>query len=133
MNEVPDMVVINENGNYDSHLRSYPTDLSSPSFNLIDLSLVKTEGAKRMIDIFNQERQELVDKIEKLRKEYLDSILVWESKMSFEPIIGHTYYMYSFKGVNTLSLLSPDEWNQQNSFIGAYKLTADRKWIQMKI
>jgi hypothetical protein len=133
MSKVPDMVVMNENGNYNSSLRSYPTDLASPSFNLIDVNLVKTESAKKMIDVFNQERQELIDKIEKLSKEYLDSILVWESKMSFDPIVGHTYYMYNFKGVNTLSLLSPTEWNQKDSFIGAYKLTADRKWIQMII
>jgi hypothetical protein len=56
--------------------------------------------------------------------------MVWESKISFEPIIGKTYYLYDFDNVKTLSLLSPKEWNKFDSFIGEFTLTSDRKWIK---
>jgi hypothetical protein len=56
--------------------------------------------------------------------------LVWESKISFDPIVGKIYYLYCFDGVNTLSLLSPKEWKKIDSFIGEYELNSDRKWIR---
>ena len=83
-----------------------------------------------MVDVFNREKQEILEKIEKLYQEYNDSILVWESKISFDPIIGETYYLYDFDGVNTLSLISPNQWNKKDCFIGAFVLNSDRKWIK---
>jgi DNA-directed RNA polymerase beta' subunit len=68
--------------------------------------------------------------VEKLYNEYDTSVMVWESKISFEPIIGKTYYLYDFDNVKTLSLLSPKEWKLDDDFIGAYELNSDRKWIK---
>jgi hypothetical protein len=57
--------------------------------------------------------------------------MVWESKISFEPVVGHTYYLYEFNNVKTLSLISPEQWDKFDSFIGEFKLTSDRKWIKI--
>lgn len=131
MDKKPDLVVWDKVNGYDANLKSYPTNLGAPSFNLPNVSLAKTEASKKMLDVFESERDEIIRRIEKLYDEYNTSVMVWESKMSFEPVVGHSYYLYEFKNVKTLSLISPDEWNKFDCFIGKFKLTSDRKWIKI--
>lgn len=131
MNKKPDLVVWSEENGYDARMKSYPTNLGAPSFDLPNVGLIKTESSKKMIEVFEREKQEIVQSIEKLYQEYSDSVLVWESKISFDPIVGKTYYLYDFNGVNTLSLISPEEWNRKDCFIGGFVLNSDRKWIRI--
>lgn len=131
MNKKPDLVVWSEENGYDAKIKSYPTNLGAPSFNLPNVGLIKTESSKKMIEVFEREKQEIVQSIEKLYQEYSDSVLVWESKISFDPIVGKTYYLYNFNGINTLSLISPEEWNRKDCFIGGFVLNSDRKWIRI--
>lgn len=126
----PDLVVWDEVNGYDARLKSYPTNIGSPSFKLPDVSLIRNQSAKKMIDSFNREKAEIAERIEKLYGEYSDSVLVWESRISFEPIVGETYFLYNFDGVKTLSLISPAQWNKSEFFIGAFTLNSDRKWIR---
>ena len=92
--KIPDLVVWDEVEGYNAGKMQYPTNISAPSFTLPDVGLVRTESAKKMMDVFEQEKKELVNKVEKMYREYLDSVMVWESKISFEPIVGKTYYLY---------------------------------------
>ena len=131
MDKKPDLVVWDKVNGYDANLKSYPTNLGAPSFDLPKVSLVKTEASKKMLDVFESERDEIIKRIEKLYEEYNDSIMVWESKISFEPVVGHTYYLYEFNNVKTLSLISPEQWDKFDSFIGEFKLTSDRKWLKI--
>jgi hypothetical protein len=131
MDKKPDLVVWDKVNGYDANLKSYPTNLGAPSFDLPKVSLAKTEASKKMLDVFESERDEIIKRIEKLYEEYNDSIMVWESKISFEPVVGHTYYLYEFNNVKTLSLISPDQWDKFDCFIGEFKLTSDRKWIKI--
>jgi len=131
MNKKPDLIVWSEENGYDAKIKSYPTNLGAPSFDLPNVGLIKTESSKKMIDVCEREKQEIVEKIEKLYQEYSDSVLVWESKISFDPIVGKTYYLYDFNGVNTLSLISPEEWDRKDCFIGGFVLNSDRKWIRI--
>jgi hypothetical protein len=130
MSKRPDLVVWSEKNGYDASIKSYPTNLGSPSFDLPNVGLVKNESSKKMIDVFEQEKREIISRIEKLYQEYNDSVMVWESKISFEPIVGHSYFLYNFNGVNTLSLISPEQWNKKHLFIEEFVLTSDRKWIR---
>lgn len=130
MKKKPDLVVWNEKDGYNASKLTYPTNVNAPAFKLPEVGLVRTESAKKMMDVFERERQELVEKVEKMYQEYLDSVMVWESKISFDPIVGKTYYLYDFKGINTLSLLSPEDWNKKDCFIGEFVLNSDRKWIR---
>ncbi len=129
--KIPDLVVWDEVEGYNASKMRYPTNVSAPAFTLPDVGLVRTESAKKMMDVFEQEKKELVGKVEKMYREYLDSVMVWESKISFDPVVGQTYYLYNFKGVNTLSLLSPDDLNKHDCFIGGFVLNSDRKWIRI--
>ena len=97
----PDNVVWSKDNGYDANVKNYPTTLSAPKFDLPNVGLVKTDSAKKMVDVFNREKEEILELVQKLQAEYSDSMLVWESKMSFEPIVGHSYYLYDFDGVNT--------------------------------
>lgn len=127
------MVVWDEINGYDASKKSYPTNLGAPKFDLPNVPIFKTQSSKKMIDVFERERDEIVEKIQKLYDEYNTSIMVWESNMSFEPIVGHTYYLYHFKNGDTLSLISPNEWNKKDSFIGSFVLNSDNKWIKNSI
>lgn len=130
MGKKPDLVVWSEENGYDAKLRAYPTNLGSSSFELPQVDLSKSEAAKKMADSFNREREEILQKIEQMYAEYADSVLVWESKMSFEPITGKSYFLYDLRGQNTLSLLSPNEWGKGKEFLGEFVLNSDRKWIR---
>ena len=95
------------------------------------MGLVKHESSKKMLEVFERERDEIIEKINKLYDEYNNSIMVWESKISFEPIVGKTYFLYEFESGKTLSLISPEEWNNSKYFIGSFLLNSDRKWIKV--
>jgi hypothetical protein len=127
----PDAIVWSEESGYDAKLRSYPTSVGAPSFNLPDMSKIKSQSAKRMYDVFDRERLELLEKAEKLYEEYNMCIMVWESKISFEPIIGGKYHLYDFNGERTLSLIAPNEWSKSDCFIASFILNYDNKWIKI--
>jgi hypothetical protein len=127
----PDSIVWSEESGYDAKLRSYPTTVGAPSFNLPDITKIKNLSAKKMYEVFDRERLDLLEKAEKLYEEYNTSMMVWESKISFEPIIGGKYHLYDFDGEKTLSLIAPNEWNKSNQFIASFILNYDNKWIKV--
>ena len=131
MSKKPDLVVWDINEGYNSRLKQYPTNLGAPKFDLPNVGLAKTESSKKMLDVFERERDEILGKIQKLYEEYNDSVTVWESKISFEPIVGKTYHLYEFETGKTLSIISPTEWNNSQYFIGSFTLSSDRKWIKV--
>jgi hypothetical protein len=127
----PDLVVWDEKNGYNSNTKEYPTNIGAPSFQLPNVSLIRTEASKKMMSVFDREREELIMRAEKLSQEFNDSLMVWESKISFEPIVGKTYYLYDFNGVKTLSLISPNEWNKQDCSLGGFILNSENKWIRI--
>jgi hypothetical protein len=130
MNKKPDLVVWDEKNGYDAKLKSYPTSNSAQKFDLPNVPLFRSESSKKMMDVFNREQQEIRERIEKMYDEYNTSIMVWESKISFEPIVGKSYFLYNFAGELTLSLIAPNEWGKENNFIGEFLLNSDNKWIK---
>ena len=132
MEKKPDLVVWDDVVGYDAKIKEYGTSVSAPSFDVPNVPLFRSQASQRMIHAFNREQVEIKEKIEKMYEEYHTSIMVWESKISFEPIIGKSYYLYNFGGELTLSLISPSEWNRSANFIGEYILNLDNKWIEIK-
>ena len=130
MSKNPDLIVWSEENGYDAKFKEYPTNIGAPSFKLPNVSLIRTQASKKMMDVFEREKLELIERAEKLTNEFNDSLLVWESKISFDPIVGKTYYLYNFNGVNTLSLISPQEWGKNDCFLGGFTLNSDNKWIR---
>jgi hypothetical protein len=130
MNKKPDLVVWTEKNGYDAKFKSYPTSAGAQGFDLPNVPLFRNESSKKMMDVFNREHQEIRERIEKMYDEYNTSIMVWESKISFEPIVGKSYFLYNFAGELTLSLIAPNEWGKGDDFIGEFLLNSDNKWIK---
>jgi hypothetical protein len=130
MEKKPDLVVWDVKNGYDAKLKAYPTSAGAANFNLTNVQLFRSDSSKKMMDVFNREHEEIKNKIEKMYEEYNTSIMVWESKISFEPIVGKSYYLYNFSGELTLSLIAPNEWNKGNDCVGEYLLNSDNKWIK---
>ena len=126
----PDLVVWDDKDGYNSRLKSYPTNVGSQGFDLPNVPLFREQSSKKMMDVFNREQQEIRERIEKLYDEYNTSIMVWESKISFEPIVGKSYFLYNFAGQLTLSLIAPNEWGRGNDFVGEFLLNSHNKWIK---
>lgn len=66
-----------------------------------------------------------------LLADYFTSLLVLSSAFSFKPVVGQTYYLYLAAGRWKLSLVSPDEWNDELKrlqFVGACSLHDDLTW-----
>ena len=130
MEKKSDLIVWNENEGYNAKIKSYPTSVGGQGFDLPNVPLFRSQSSKKMMDVFNREHKEIKERIEKMYDEYNTSIMIWESKISFEPIIGKSYYLYDFSGVLTLSLIAPNEWNRGDDFLGEYLLNSDNKWIK---
>ena len=63
--------------------------------------------------------------------DYFTSVLVLSSSFKFKPVFGKEYYLYLDGDRWSLSLISPDEWNdeaKQNAFVGSCVLHDDSTW-----
>jgi hypothetical protein len=56
--------------------------------------------------------------------------MIYNSKFSFEPVIGEIYHLYvGNEGSHFLSLIPPNEWNKEH--IGTFQLNSDKKWVKI--
>jgi hypothetical protein len=63
------------------------------------------------------------------------SMLIYDAKLSFDPVIGQTYYLYQKDDDSHLvSMVSPKEWGAKipfKAFVSAVKLLADHTWQEV--
>jgi hypothetical protein len=62
------------------------------------------------------------------------SMIIYDSKISFVPVIGQTYYLYQQEDQSHLiSLIGPKEWgkNPPYTFVASVKLLADHTWEEV--
>jgi hypothetical protein len=63
------------------------------------------------------------------------SMLIYDAKLSFEPVIGKVYYLYEKEdGTHLLSMIGPKEWGRKvpyKNFISAVQLLADHTWKEI--
>jgi hypothetical protein len=80
---------------------------------------------KKQIDLLASQAKEIID-----RKEL--SYQIYQAKMSFSPLIGHSYFLYQRNDESfLLSMISPEEWGKSmpfKEFKGKVKLLADHTW-----
>lgn len=66
-----------------------------------------------------------------LLADYFTSLLVLSAAFKFKPAFGKDYYLYREGTGWSLSLISPDEWNDEakrDAFVGTCVLHADSTW-----
>ena len=63
------------------------------------------------------------------------SMLIYDAKLNFSPVIGQVYYLYESKdGSHLLSMVSPKEWGAKlpfKSFVASVCLLADHTWKEV--
>lgn len=116
---------------YNSYLLPYGTSVSAPSIVLDDITTFKEKKVHKVQKIFKSKYDELVEDYNKLLDEVSLNELIYNSKFSFEPVVGEIYHLYvGNDGKYFLSLISPDEWNREH--ITSVILNSDHKWVLIK-
>lgn len=130
-NKKPDNVVYSDVNGYNASLLPYATTVGAPVIKTDDVVTWKTRGIHQVNKEFEDKFSQLKEQYQKLIEEYELNDLVYNSKFSFEPVIGEIYHMYaSNDGTNFLSLIGPYEWNKEH--IASFKLNSDKKWLKIE-
>jgi hypothetical protein len=85
----------------------------------------------QMAQLYKQ-MQLLADQANLIRQRVEVSERIYGAKMSFEPLIGQTYFLYErTDGTDTLSMIAPSEWGKSkpfSRFVATVHLLADHTW-----
>ncbi|MEK6481870.1 DUF2452 domain-containing protein [Catalinimonas sp. 4WD22] len=95
------------------------------------VSAMHQQTDRQMKQLYDQ-MQVLVDQANQLKQRVEISERIYLAQMSFEPLVGHTYYLYEKKdGTDVLSMIAPEEWGRSAPFkklISKATLLADHTW-----
>ena len=128
----PDNIVWDEKSQkYNASLLPYGTNTSAPAIVLDDVGAFKQRGVNKVQKTFSAKYQELIDEYHHLVDEVRLNEFIYNSRYSFEPVIGETYHLYEDNfGKYFLSLISPIEWNKKH--IVSVRLNSEHKWVSIK-
>lgn len=100
------------------------------------LSAMDQQTEMQMDQIVTQMRL-LADQAEKIKNRKIVSERIYRAEMRFEPLIGHTYFLYQREGNDLLSLVAPREWGRsakkQLTFVASVRLLADHTWDVLEL
>jgi hypothetical protein len=89
---------------------------------------MQLDQIRKQIELLALQAQEI-----QMRKEL--SMIIYNAKLSFTPVIGSVYYLYEKNdGSHFVSMVSPKEWGGSGpykTFIAQVKLLADHTWIEL--
>jgi len=90
---------------------------------------MQLDQIRKQIELLAIQAQEI-----QMRKEL--SMIIYGAKISFVPVIGHTYFLYEkADSSHVLSLISPKEYGGRSGpykkFIAPVKLLADHTWVEV--
>ena len=91
----------------------------------------KPEQGVQVKKYFNEKFKEIKDSYEKLLSDFNWNKLIFESDISFTPVIGKVYHLYEKEnGKKFMSLISPSDWGNSSKlkFIGSFKQDSRQKW-----
>ncbi len=89
---------------------------------------MQLDQIRKQIELLALQAQEI-----QMRKEL--SMIIYNAKLSFAPVIGSVYYLYEKNdSSHFVSMVSPKEWGGSGpykSFIAQVKLLADHTWMEV--
>lgn len=92
---------------------------------------MKQQTDRQMQQLYKQ-MEVLANQAKELQRRVEISEMIYGSEMGFEPLVGHTYYLYERKdGNHLLSMVGPNEWGRSFPFsahIATVTLLADHTW-----
>ncbi|RYY27451.1 MAG: DUF2452 domain-containing protein [Chitinophagaceae bacterium] len=91
---------------------------------------MQMDQIRRQIELLALQAREIVS-----RKEL--SMLIYNARLNFSPVIGQVYYLYEKKtGDHQVSMISPREWGNGSgpfkTFVAKVKLLADHTWVEVE-
>lgn len=108
----------------------YGSNIGAPAIQVSNIEHWKESRVNDINKQFQERFEELKNEYQKLIEEYQWNDLVYSSKFNFEPVIGKIYHLYNgLNGKLFLSLIQPNEWNQEH--VGSFKYNHDNKWIKI--
>lgn len=127
-NKKPDNVVFNtETQKYDASLKPYGTSVGAPIIIPTDTVAWKNRSINKINHKVSAKYLELKAEYENMMQEFEYNKLIFNSKFSFEPIIGEVYHLYQRENTESfLSLISPEQCNFKS--IGSFYLNAGQIW-----
>lgn len=128
----PDHIVWDEeNEKFHANILPYASNISGPKIEIEDIDLFRQKGVDKLQKLFKTEFEEIIEKYNKLIDEVNLNDTIYNSKYSFEPVVGNIYHLYyGNDGEKFLSLISPNEWDKEH--IISVKLNSDLKWVSTK-
>ena len=105
----------------------YGISTLDPKITITDITTTKNDIKTNVDKKVSAKLQELKDEFNKVSKLFNVNKKVLEAEFRFKPIIGETYHLYeNKKGVDFLSMIGPDEWNEK--FIFSVRFNSDLIW-----
>jgi len=112
-------------------LKEYPTELGSQNFSPDNISLFKVEKAHKLKNHYSSKFDELQKEYKKLIDEISTNERLYLAKHNFEPISGHSYFLYQKETEEFISMISPEEWSNRYQYIGKFQFLSDGRWIEI--
>ena len=127
----PDNVVFDVTSQkYDAALKPYATNVGAPVITTTDTITWKNRSINKLNHKVQTRFQEIKEEYEKLMVEFNNNNLIYNSKFTFEPIIGETYHLYKRNNEETfLSIIAPDQCNFNS--LGSFRLNTDQIWEEV--
>ena len=124
----PDNVVFNtEIQRYDAALKPYATNVGALVITATDTIAWKNRSINKINHKVKAKYLELKAEYEKMIHEFEYNKLIFNSKFTFEPIIGEVYHLYKREnGESFLSIIAPEQCNF--NALGSFYLNADQIW-----
>ncbi len=120
----------------------YSSSVSGAVIRPTQEGVIRNKALKAMEEQTNMQLLQIRQQIELLsiqartiqkRKEL--SMIIYDAKISFEPVIGETYYLYqNDNDTHLVSLIGPREWGKTipfKAFVASVQLLADHTWKEL--
>lgn len=126
--KIPDQVVFDvATQKYDASLKPYATNVGAPAITVTDTVAWKNRSINKLNHKVRTRYEEIKAQYDNLMQEFEYNNLIYNSKFSFEPIIGDSYHLYIRDNNETfLSLIAPEQCNFKS--LGSFRLNSDQIW-----
>lgn len=121
-------------------LSPIPLTVSSPIIKATDKGKIRSNAlesmkkhAEQQMSLLRKQAQLIMDQVKQIEERIRISEEIYLADMSFEPVVGHTYHLYSKgSGKKFLSIVAPHEWGRSKpdglAYIATVTLLPDKSW-----
>jgi hypothetical protein len=121
------------------HLLPYAHHVGGFVIKPLDKGRIKGRAMEAMVQQTEMQLKQLYGQMETLAKQAVElreraeiSYRIYEADMNFQPLVGHTYFLYErADGLSVLSMIASHEWGKKMPyarFLAEVKLLADHTW-----